>query len=447
ASRIARLTRLGAMTAGVAGNMAIGGIAELGQGRRPTARNLLLNPANVNRITNQLAQMRGAAMKVGQMMSMDAGEALPPELADILARLRADAHFMPPSQLKKVLNNNWDKGWLKAFKRFDVHPIAAASIGQVHRAELKDGRDMAIKIQYPGIARSIDSDVANVGALIKVSGLLPPGFDMAPYLEEACKQLHEETDYQREGGCLAEFRTLLDGDARFVVPERYEDWTTTGILAMSFVAGDPIEAAAQAPQTTRDQIAHRLIDLVLTELFTFGLMQTDPNFANYRYKAETAQIVLLDFGATRAIDPEIIGQYRRLLRAGLDNETARVTDIAAEIGFFAPDTPEPQRRQIIGMIETVFEEVRTAPEFDFGRTTLPARMQAAGMELAEQGFVPPPLPMDLLYLQRKFSGMFLLAARLRARVRVSDLLEAHLTRAGETAAATEPRAEPPAAQG
>ncbi|NKX42483.1 AarF/ABC1/UbiB kinase family protein, partial [Rhodobacteraceae bacterium R_SAG2] len=104
--------------------------------------------------------MRGAAMKLGQLLSMDAGDILPQEFAVILSRLRAEADFMPPRQLKQVLDQNWGEGWQKQFRRFDVRPIAAASIGQVHRAILPDGRDVAVKVQYPGIAQSIDSDLS-----------------------------------------------------------------------------------------------------------------------------------------------------------------------------------------------------------------------------------------------------------------------------------------------
>jgi predicted unusual protein kinase regulating ubiquinone biosynthesis (AarF/ABC1/UbiB family) len=173
--RLSRLGRLGSLTAGVAGNMALNGMAQLGRGQRPNLRDLMLTPRNVTRIADELAKMRGAAMKVGQLMSMDTGEMLPPELAQIMARLRSDAHFMPPAQLKSVLNAEWPAGWLGRFEKFDVRPIAAASIGQVHRGRLRDGREMAIKVQYPGVARSIDSDVSNVGALIRMSGLVPSG--------------------------------------------------------------------------------------------------------------------------------------------------------------------------------------------------------------------------------------------------------------------------------
>ena len=421
ASRLARFTRLGSMTAGVASDMAVNGISQLGQGQRPSMRTLLLTPRNVTRIADQLARMRGAAMKIGQLVSMDTGEMLPPELATIMARLRNEAHFMPPAQLKTVMGANWPAGWLGAFEKFDVRPIAAASIGQVHRARTKDGRDMAIKVQYPGVARSIDSDVANVGALMRMSGLLPQGFDLAPYLEEARKQLHDETDYAREGAQLAHWGALLADEAHFIVPQYHADWSTPDILAMSYVAGRPIEAAAEEAQDVRDRIATRLIELALKEMFTFGEMQTDPNFANYLYQPETARIVLLDFGAARRLDARIVDQYRNLLRAGLAGDMAGLEHAAREIGFIDADTEARHQTRILRMMGMVFDALRDTPCFDFADTTLSRRMQAEGIALAEDGFVPPLLPVDVLLVQRKLGGIFLLAARLGARARVADL--------------------------
>lgn len=426
AGRLTRFGKLGGMTAGIAGNMAVNGIAQLGRGQRPDMRNLLLTPRNISRVADQLAQMRGAAMKIGQMISMDSGEVLPPELAQIMARLRDDAHFMPPAQLKQVLNAQWPENWLRAFKKFDVRPIAAASIGQVHRALLKDGRDLAIKVQYPGVAKSIDSDVANVGALMRMSGLVPKGFDIAPYMAEARTQLHQETDYKREGKRLQEFGALLAGQEAFVVPELHRDWSTPEILSMSFVKGQPIEDTTDLPQDIRNQIAARLIELTLQELFEFGLMQTDPNFANYLYNRETGQIVLLDFGATRQIDPEIADQYRALLSAGLTDEIQKMRDAAIEIGFLTASMTPTHRDQIIEMMRLVFHTLRDSRPLDFTQDRLSIEMQARGLALAESGFVPPPLPIDVLLLQRKFGGMFLLAKRLLARVDVIAQLERHL---------------------
>jgi len=139
---------------------------------------MLLTPANARRVTHQLAQLRGAAMKVGQLLSMDAGDLLPPELGDILSRLRADARPMPMSQLVTVLNANWGEGWDRHFRQFSFSPVAAASIGQVHLAQTIDGRHLAIKVQYPGVRQSIDSDIDNVASLLRISGLLPRGLDI-----------------------------------------------------------------------------------------------------------------------------------------------------------------------------------------------------------------------------------------------------------------------------
>lgn len=424
--RMSRLARLGSMGAGVAGSMAANGIVQIGRGQRPSTRGLLLTPANARRVTEQLAQMRGAAMKLGQILSMDTGDVLPPELAQILSSLRADAHFMPPAQLKKVLSQAWPADWLRSFARFDVRPMAAASIGQVHRAVLRDGPQMAIKVQYPGVADSIDSDVANVGALIRMTGLLPKGFELAPYLEQARAQLHDETDYELEARHLNRFRGLLADDDRFALPTVLEAWTTRHVLAMTFVEGEPIEEAARASQAQRDAAMANLVDLVLSELFEFRLMQTDPNFANYLYQPQGGRIVLLDFGATRAIDPDITALYRRLLRTGLEDDTEGQIAAAEALGILSPEVPDRHRERIVGMMGMVFAALRRPEPFDFAATDLPRRMQAEGLALAEAGFVPPPVPIDVLYLQRKFAGMFLLGARLGARVTLTERLWGHV---------------------
>jgi len=426
ASRAARLTRLGSMTAGIAGNMALGGMTQLSRGKRPAMRDLLLTPANIGRITNELAKMRGAAMKIGQLMSMDTGDVLPPELAQIMGRLREDAHFMPPAQLKQVLNAEWPKGWLGQFQKIDVRPIAAASIGQVHRAQTKDGRDLAIKVQYPGVAQSIDSDVANVGALMKMSGLMPKGFDAAPYLKAAKEQLHEETDYLREGACLAQFGTLLGSDHRFKIPKLESDWSTQNILAMTFVEGIPIEDTLDLDQNTRNKIATDLIDLLLQELFDFRIMQTDPNFANYRYDPIDGKIVLLDFGATRTIDTKIADQYRTLIKAGLAGDRDSLRSTALDIGFFDSTSAAHHQGIILDMMGLVFDTLQDP--YNFNDPKLTQDMQRLGMVLGDEGFVPPALPIDVLYLQRKFGGMFLLAARLQAELPVRRMLTAWINR-------------------
>ncbi|PTE14086.1 ABC1 kinase family protein [Pseudogemmobacter blasticus] len=429
-SRLARLAQLGGLASRIAGSVAAEGALQLARGQRPRMGDLILTPANARKVADQLAQMRGAAMKVGQLISMDAGDMLPPELAQILGRLRAEAHHMPGPQLKKVLTDAWGTDWLRRFQRFDVHPVAAASIGQVHRAQTRDGRDLAIKVQYPGVRRSIDSDVDNVAALLRMAGLVPRGVDVAPMLAEAKRQLHEEADYEREGRCLARFGELLAGETAFLVPGLHADLTTPDVLAMDFVQGIPIDDLAPAPQAERNRVMTLLIDLLFRELFEFRLMQTDPNFANYRHAPDTGRVILLDFGATREFPAVLADQYRGLLQAGLHGDRPGIRAAARQIGFLAEDTPAPLERAMLEMFEMSLEPLRHNGPFDFGASDLVTRMREAAMSMSDQRDHVRLPPMDTFYLQRKFGGIYLLASRMKAQVDLRRLITPHLQQEG-----------------
>ncbi|MHB8788137.1 MAG: ABC1 kinase family protein [Thauera sp.] len=419
--RLARLARLGSLATGVAGGMLAEGARQLAAGKRPKVSELVLTPANARRVADQLAQLRGAAMKVGQLMSMDAGNLLPPELADILARLREDARTMPMSQVVEVLETHWGKGWELGFERFSFTPCAAASIGQVHRARTRDGQELAIKLQYPGVRRSIDSDVDNVATLLRVSGLLPKSLDLAPLLDEAKRQLHEEADYRREAENLHRFGALLEGTSDFVLPRAVDALTRSDILAMSWVEGVAVESLADplvADQALRDRVAGLLIGLLFRELFEFRLIQTDPNFANYRFDADSGRLVLLDFGATRAYAGAVVEAYRRLMAGTIRGDRAAMGEAAQAIGYFQDSIHAHQREAVIDLFEIACEPLRHPGPYDFGASDLAVRLRDAGLALStDRDFWHTP-PADALFLHRKLGGLYLLAARLGARVDV-----------------------------
>ena len=425
--RLGRATRLGALAAGVAGRMAVSGGQALASGKRPRARELFLTPSNAMRITDELSKMRGAAMKIGQLLSMEADDFLPPELAQILANLRANAHFMPPKQLKTVLAKEWGPDFLKRFQHFDVRPIAAASIGQVHKAVTRDGQTLAIKVQYPGVRQSIDSDIRNVGALMRLPGLVPKGVDLDGLLEDGRIQLHEEADYAREGAALTDFGARLANDPGFVVPAFRPDLSTESILAMEYIEGVPLDQVEGMAQPVRDDVCARLIALLLRELFAFGTMQTDPNFANYLYQPGTGRIVLLDFGATRVFPADMGAQYMRLLRAGFSQDRPASRSAMQEIGFFDDDTPAHQSGLMLDLFALGMSHLRKPGVYDFGRSTLVSEMRTAGLEIAEERQILPLPPIDALFLQRKIGGMFLLGTRMKARVDLHGILEPYLS--------------------
>lgn len=423
-SRLARLTRLGGLASGVAGGMLAEGLRQVARGNRPRIGDLLLTPANVRRVSEQLAQLRGAAMKVGQLLSMDAGELLPPELSEILAHLRSEARPMPMSQLVAVLEASWGTGWDRHFRRFSFTPLAAASIGQVHAAQLVDGRALAIKVQYPGVRESIASDVDNVATLLRVSGLLPKTLDIGPLLAEAKRQLHDEADYLKESGHLIDYRGRLAKSPEFELPGVHLPLTTSNILCMDYVEGVPLESRERAAQHERDDLAARLFRLFFRELFEFRAIQTDPNFANYRYNPARDTVVLLDFGATRSYPAATAGAYRRLLLAGQREDLDALDQAAGELGYFQQDIQPQQRRLVLDIFRLACEPLRQAGAYDFGRSDLARRMHEAGLQLArDREFWHTP-PVDALFLHRKVGGLYLLAARLGARIDVAALFAA-----------------------
>ena len=168
--RLSRLARFGALTSGIAGSMLLNGAIQLASGNRPKLGDLFLTPANAQRMVQQLSQMRGAAMKLGQMLSMDAGDLIPPELTKVLSALRSDASVMPRSQVEQVLISSWGKDWTKRVRSFEFDSLAAASIGQVHRAVGKKGEQLAIKLQY---RTSSSAWPGGAGSLFRRSNPMP----------------------------------------------------------------------------------------------------------------------------------------------------------------------------------------------------------------------------------------------------------------------------------
>jgi predicted unusual protein kinase regulating ubiquinone biosynthesis (AarF/ABC1/UbiB family) len=421
-SRLGRLSLLGKMAGGLVGGMVSEGARQLAQGKRLSLENLLLTPANAHRLTHRLSEMRGAAMKVGQLLSMDSGQILPPELSEILGRLRQNAHQMPSTQVDSVLQKAWGADWQNRLTRFDFPPIAAASIGQVHSAILPHDRRLAVKIQYPGIRRSIDSDVDNVASLLRLFNLIPEELNFQPVLDEAKRQLHAEADYNKEALALEQFSRHVMEDQRFVVPEVEESLTTPEVLAMTYMDGLPIESLTDKPPAQRNSAATAILELALREVFEWGFVQTDPNFANYRYQPDTGRIQLLDFGATREYSTQQRAALRALLRACVDGDHTQIESAAATVGYLDERDPPGYRSAIIALLHDASEPARTERHYDFGTSDLAERMRdrIVQMRLHNKFWRIPP--MGVLFLHRKLGGLYMLLKRLRTRVAVPEIL-------------------------
>lgn len=424
-SRIARLANVVL----AAGELAIGGLAEgarrlLSEKGGAGTGTAFLTADNARRLAARLARLRGGAMKLGQMLSLQGADLMPPEFSQALAILQAQAAPMPAAQLHRVLGREYGRGWQSRFARFDEEPVAAASIGQVHRARTLDGRELALKIQYPGVARSIGADIDNVVAVLRLLNVLPSGTDIGALAAEASRQLVQEADYLAEAAALERFRGLVADEPRLLVPRPHADLTTSRILAMDYMEGEPLETLGDpdVAQATRDAIGALLERLVFRELFEFRTMQTDPNFANYLWQPRNRKVVLLDFGATMRFDEDLVGAYARITRAVIEKDRDEVARQAIAIGYAGPDDPQERIEATVDVIMLVCEPLRHSGRYDFASSDLPSRSRTLGFDMGiRQGLLRVP-PAQTMFLHRKLIGSFLALAHIGARVDVRKLV-------------------------
>ena len=286
-SRISRAFGFASLGAG----LAIGTVTELAKrtlgASQSTDPIVLSNDANAQRLSASLRRMRGAAMKLGQMLSIQDESIAPPALTNALAQVRKGAEAMPQDQLMQQLNGQWGDAteWKEKIELED-RPFAAASIGQVHRGKLmesspssglKAGTKVAVKVQYPGVADSIESDLSNLSMLVKATGLAPPGLFLENVIRVGRDELKVECDYQREVVHQKRFQTLIASDPslvadRFVVPAVIEELSTDRILVTELVHGGTIDKVVNLDQSERNRIGRAIMRLTILELFVWRFM-------------------------------------------------------------------------------------------------------------------------------------------------------------------------------
>lgn len=423
--RLSRLSIFGGMASAVAGNIVKGAAKQMLTGKLPSLNQNLLNTANATSITIRLARMRGAAMKLGQLLSMDAGELLPAEWEPILSRLREQADPMPKSQLIATLEASWSEDWLSQFSYFSFDPIAAASIGQVHRAVLNDGRELAIKIQYPGVRESID----NIVGLINLSGALPTHIDLKPMLEKAKIQLKNEADYLKEAKYLSLYRDNLASNTDFIVPYVVEELSDQNVLAMEYIEGSPIVDIARMGPDIINLVCSKLMRLTYEELFNHKLMQSDPNFSNYLYQPDTQKIVLLDFGACRDVSLLTSEHYLAMATAMQQQDTAAMKSALFSLGLI-------QNSMSPTVIDTVLKACLEASNclqsdngYNLKKEQLIKRIQAVTMPMVKDKSAVASPDFDVSLVNRKVTGMILLANKLGATLDFKGALAPYLLQA------------------
>ena len=460
-----------------------------GGGSEPQRFSAFASEQNAERLAAMLCRMRGAALKLGQIISLQDADALPPGFAKVLDKVRQGADAMPLAQRERVLVDELGAEWQSSFASFEpevsicylpLHfkrilltiltcpphiltfkkPFAAASIGQVHAASMdavSDGgaamqQKLAVKVQFPGVADSIDADLRNFERLATYTNLLPKGLFAEQLIESARGELAHECDYIREAEMQSSFGAKLAawreeevatagsaaaalfgaraGPAGIVVPPVVRALSTERVLTSHFVEGVAINEAADAmSQATRDSVATRMVRLAMKETFEWRLMQTDPNWSNFIYDAQTDSLALIDFGATRTYTDTFASGYLQIVAASARHDRDAILAASDSLGFLDPAETTELLEAHVGAgfaMGTPFVEDGV---FDFGSPEgleLPTRLRSYFATFVRLRKRAPPT--EVYTLHRKLVGTFQACIRLRARVPCRAILDATLER-------------------
>ncbi|VDB88485.1 unnamed protein product [Peniophora sp. CBMAI 1063] len=431
-SRIGRFFHYG----GLAASLGYGAATELLRGGGSSG-SLMMTEANISRLVGKLSQMRGAALKVGQFLSIQDTHVLPPEVEKVFRRVQDSAHYMPNWQMEKVMTASLGDSWRDNFVSFDPIPFAAASIGQVHRAVLSasvspTGKDeaVAVKIQFPNIRQSVESDIGYLKVLLTAGQLLPKGLFLDKTIAAMKEELADECDYTREANFLRTFGDAdhFGGNDRFKVPWVWDGSSQT-VLVMEHVDGKSVggELVERLSQKDKDDIASRIIELCLLELFRFRAMQTDPNWTNFLWNERTRQVELVDFGATRTYSGRFMDDWLRLLSAAAAGDHDACVEASLALGYLTGQEEDVMVRAHVRSMQLLATPFRqdTVQPFAFGPgsewTSITKEIRDQIPVMLQHRLTPPPR--ETYSLNRKLSGAFLLASRLGARVDCRKLWE------------------------
>jgi predicted unusual protein kinase regulating ubiquinone biosynthesis (AarF/ABC1/UbiB family) len=379
-----------------------------------------------DRIAKTLGELKGAVMKVGQMASIGA-DILPREVSDALMRLQQEAPPMGYEVICEQIEAELGAPPERLFRRFDHVPCASASIGQVHRAQAEDGREVVCKIQYPGVDGAVDSDLWHLRMALQASGIVPLGRKaLKASFEELKARLHEELDYTLEAENVRRFSRYHERHPFVRIPEVVGERSSKRVLTLTFETGDAFHSLGELrySQADIDRIGEHIMTFIAAEIFELGAIHADPNPGNFRVRRD-GTLIVYDFGCVKRLDPKIVEAYRDIIVQGLAERYDEVPDTLRRLEILRADAaplPEAFYRRWRDIFGQPFLDHRN---FDFGRTDIHRRVIAEIPDTLRH--IPAFQPSkELIFLDRMVAGHYGNLRTLKTTIAVLQVVEPYL---------------------
>jgi predicted unusual protein kinase regulating ubiquinone biosynthesis (AarF/ABC1/UbiB family) len=395
--RLARLGKLASLSAKVSTGLAARAAARM-TGRDPHA----LERQATETLVATLGELKGAAMKLGQALSMDP-DGLPQELRTVLARLQNQAPPVAFSEIEAVVKAELGKAPSEVYREFDPIPIAAASLGQVHHAVTREGVEVAVKVQYPGMVTALQSDFKNLGMLTSAMGRTSKSLDVREYFEEIKNELALETDYRREAMHCRRYRQLVSSFRDLVVPEILDAYSTPRVLTLQLIKGITLQqfAASEADGPSRFRVSSQLIRAIYGPFLLAGEVHADPHPGNFLV-TDDGKLAILDFGSIKAFSPTFVGANRTLFRASMEKAPVDVLGLLRQAGFRI-ELEDPLARKLLSEVLEIAGRPVREEQYDYAADSTSRDMRAVAMRYSKEILHIRP-PAEALMFGRAIGG-------------------------------------------
>jgi aarF domain-containing kinase len=376
--------------------------------RGESSPSLKTRMSQAREIVETLGNMKGAAMKIGQFLSIEFADLLPPEVLEVLRKLHDDSTFLGFKDIEKILQSALGPEKFAAIKDLSEEPIAAASIGQVHSATI-NGKRVAIKIQFPGVADTLESDITLIKKLASTAiSIAGKEMNLDHVFTEIAASLRQEVDYLQEAQHLKTYKEAFENDERYRIPDLIEDFTTRNVLTMSFEEGVRLNdwLKEDVPKEERQLFAENIFSLLTKEIFEVGIVQTDANYGNFLYNRERRQIVLLDFGATKSYDLEARYKLRNLFAVGLGGSQEELLEESYSQGLLDRRESDLAKSIFLDFMEIIIDIITEELQpYDFSDLNNIERLRKYALQLSREVVYTTPVK-NMVLLNRKLGGIY-----------------------------------------